>query len=308
MMPGVLLITGATGKQGGSVIDAILSSPAPASEFTLLAVTRDTSAASAKKLAARSPSIKLVQGNLDDTPSLFRAAEEVAQKPIWGVFSLQVSMGKNVTVEGEIQQGKDLIDESIKHGVQCFVYSSVERGGDEASWDNQTPVPHFQSKYHIERHLRDAAGDKMGWTILRPVAFMENLQPSFPTKVFMTALRDTLDGKPLQWVAPSDIGFFAGQAFANPEEWNHKAIGLAGDELDFAGISKAFLNKTGAPIGTTFGFLGNALKWGVPELNVMMKWFASDGYRADVQKLRSVHPALMDMETWLEKSSNFRTI
>lgn len=307
-MSKVLLITGATGKQGGSVIDAILSSPALASSFTLLAVTRDTSTASAEKLVARNPSVKLVQGNLDDIPSLFLAADRIAQKPIWGVFSVQVSMGKKVTVEGEMQQGKGLIDESIRHGVKCFVYSSVERGGDEASWDNQTPVPHFQSKYHIERHLRDVAGDTMGWTILRPVAFMDNLQPSFPTKVFMTALRDTLNGKPLQWIAPTDIGYFAAQAFENPEEWNHKAIGLAGDELDFAGLSKAFENKTGAPIGTTFGFLGSALKWGVPELNIMMEWFASDGYRVDVQKLRTMHPIMIDMETWLEKRSNFQTV
>jgi uncharacterized protein YbjT (DUF2867 family) len=307
-MSRVLLITGATGKQGGAVIDAILSRPAATSEFTLLAVTRDTSTASAKKLAARSPSVKLVQGNLDDIASLFETADMVAQKPIWGVFSVQVSMGKNVTVEGEMQQGKGLIDESIRHGVKCFVYSSVERGGDEASWDNQTPVPHFQTKYHIERHLRDSAGKKMGWTILRPVAFMDNFQPSFATKVFMTALRDTLAGKPLQWVAPSDIGVFAAQAFEKPDEWNHKAIGLAGDELDFAGLSKAFEKETGAPLGTTFGFLGSALKWGVPELKVMMNWFASDGYRADVQRLRSMHPAMMDVEAWLVKSSNFQTI
>lgn len=307
-MSNTLLITGATGKQGGSVIDAILSNPAQASKFTLLGVTRDANTASAKKLAARSPSIKLVQGNLDDVPSLFRAAKELEQKPIWGVFSVQVSMGKGVTVDGEIQQGKSLIDESIKQGVKHFVYSSIERGGDEASWDNETPVPHFQTKYHIERHLRDVAGDKMGWTILRPVAFMDNLQPNFPAKVFATALRDTLNGKPLQWVAPSDIGFCAAQAFENPEEWDHKAVGLAGDELDFAGLCKVFENKTGAPVGTTFGFLGSALKWGVPEMNHLLSWFASDGYKADIQKLRSIHPAMMDMETWLVKSSNFQTI
>ncbi len=307
-MSKALLITGATGKQGGALIDAILSNPGQTSKFTLLAVTRDTSTASAKKLAARSPSVKLVQGDLDDNPSLFRAANEVAQKPIWGVFSVQVSMGKGVTVEGEIQQGKGLIDESIKQGVKHFVYSSVERGGDEVSWDNETLVPHFQTKYQIERHLRDVAGDKMGWTILRPVAFMDNLQPGFQTKVFMTALRDTLNGKPLQWVTPSDIGFFAALALEKPEEWNHKATGLAGDELDFTGLSKAFENKTGAPIGTTFGFLGSALKWGVPEINHMLTWFALDGYKADVQKLRSIHPAMMDVETWLVESGNSRTI
>jgi uncharacterized protein YbjT (DUF2867 family) len=308
-MSKVLLITGATGKQGGSVIDAILSSPSSPSDFTLLAVTRDTNSASAQKLAARSPSIQLVQGNLDDIPSLFDAAEKVAQKPIWGVFSVQVSMGKGVTVEGEMRQGKALIDESLRRDVKFFVYSSVERGGDDLSWDNQTPIPHFQSKYHIEHHLRDAAnGKNMGWTILRPVAFMDNLEPNFPTKVFITALRDTLQGKPMQWVATSDIGVFAAQAFANPSEWNHKAIGLAGDELDFPGLCEAFENKTGSPIGTTYGLLGSALKWAVPEMSLMLGWFASDGYRADIQRLRGLHPELMDFESWLVKRSHFKTV
>jgi len=53
------------------------------------------------------------------------------------------------------------------------VYSSVERGGDEKSWENPTLIPHFASKHRIELHLREAAEDKMMWTILRPTAFME---------------------------------------------------------------------------------------------------------------------------------------
>jgi uncharacterized protein YbjT (DUF2867 family) len=310
-MSKVLLITGATGKQGGAVIDAILSTPNSASIFTLLAVTRDANTPSAKKLAARSPSIKLVQGNLDDIPSLFDAAEKAAQNPIWGVYSVQISMGKGVTVESEMRQGNSLIDESLRRSVQHFVYSSVDRGGDALSWDNQTPIPHFQSKYHIERHLRDAAaadGDKMGWTILRPVVFMENLEPGFPAKVFMTAMRDTLQGKSIQWVATADIGVFVAQAFTNPDQWNHQAIGLAGDELDFPAISKAFENKTGAPVGTTYGLLGSALKWAVPEMKVMLGWFASDGYRADVKKVRELHPGMLDLESWLVQRSKFTTI
>jgi uncharacterized protein YbjT (DUF2867 family) len=308
-MSKVLLITGATGKQGGSVIDALLSTPNSASSFTLLAVTRDADAASAKKLVARSPSTKLVQGNLDDIPSLFDAAEKVAQQPIWGVYSVQISMGKGVTVESEMRQGKGLIDESLRRSVQYFVYSSVERGGDALSWDNQTPIPHFQSKYHIERHLRDAASNtQMGWTILRPVAFMDNLEPGFPTKVFMTAMRDTLQGKPVQWVATVDIGVFAAKAFTDPDRWNHQALGLAGDELDFPAICQAFEHKTGAPVGTTYGLLGSALKWAVPEMSVMLGWFASDGYRADIRKLRGLHPQLLDVENWLVKRSRFTTV
>ena len=171
-MSKTILVTGATGKQGGGVIDALLAQGAD--KWEILAVTRTASSGSAQKLASKSPSIKLVEGNLDDVPSLFQAALQKTTQPIWGVYSVQVSQGKGVTHEGEIAQGKALIDESLKVGVKHFVYSSVDRGGDEVSWEVETPIPHFQSKYHLERYLRDqASGTDMGWTILRPVAFMD---------------------------------------------------------------------------------------------------------------------------------------
>lgn len=226
-MSKVILVTGATGKQGGSVIDALLG--LKSSSFTILAVTRNSSSENAKKLSQRSPSIKVVQGDLDDCSALFDAAQEVDSRPIWGVYSVQISMGKGVTVEGEIEQGKALINESVKRGVKHFVYGSVERGGDEHSWNNPTPIPHFQTKYHIENYLREVTekgkeGEKMGWTILRPVAFMDNLAPGMPTKVFMAAMSNWLQGKSTQWVACKDIGVFAAKAFDNPENWDRRAV------------------------------------------------------------------------------------
>lgn len=61
-MPRAILITGATGKQGRAVIDALL---AATSDFQLLAVTRDANSPSAQKVAPKSKLISLVQGNLD---------------------------------------------------------------------------------------------------------------------------------------------------------------------------------------------------------------------------------------------------
>lgn len=159
-----ILITGATGKQGGAVIDALANN----SDFTLLAVTRNTSSASAQKLTSKASNVKLVQGDLDDVAGLFKNARDVSPTgEIWGAYSVQISQGKGVTFEGEVKQGKSMVDEAKKAGVKHFVYSSVERGGDEKSWNNKTPIPHFQTKYEIEQHLRDNAGG-MGWTILRP--------------------------------------------------------------------------------------------------------------------------------------------
>lgn len=158
-----ILVTGATGNQGGAVIEALKNSP----DFTLLAQTRDAKGSGAKKLLSKTQNIKIVEGGLDDVPTLFKTAREVAGGPIWGVFSVQISQGKGVSYDGEIKQGKMMVDESVKAGVKHFVYSSVERGGDEASWNIETPIPHFQTKYHIEHHLSENAGS-MGWTILRP--------------------------------------------------------------------------------------------------------------------------------------------
>ncbi|GAW22742.1 hypothetical protein ANO14919_122850 [Xylariales sp. No.14919] len=303
-----ILVTGATGKQGGAVIDALLSQNAD--NFTILAVTRDVSRPAARKLGSRSPFIKLVQGDLDEVPVLLKEAQRVAEQPIWGVYSVQISMGKGVTSEGEIRQGKSLIDESIKAGVKYFVYSSVERGGDNASWDNPTPIPHFQTKYKIEHHLRNAtapgrAGENMGWTILRPVAFMDNLAPGLPTEVFMAALRNWLGKKTVQWVATKDIGIFAAKAFTDPKKWDRKAVGLAGDELNVDMMSHAFMNVTGQPAPMAYSFLGSVLTFMVSEMRVMISWFASDGYRADIQACRADHPGLLTFVEWLDQESPF---
>ncbi|KAF4331588.1 nucleoside-diphosphate-sugar epimerase family [Fusarium beomiforme] len=305
-MSRALLITGATGKQGGAVVDALLARRSP--DFKILAVTRNARSASAQRLAAKSSLIKLIEGNLNAVPSLFKAARETAGPlPIWGVYSVQVAMGKGATAESEIRQGKALIDESIQAGAKHFVYSSVERGGDARSWNNPTAVPHFQTKHQIEQYLRDMTNDDrkgstMGWTILRPAIFMDSLQPGFVGKLFLTMLRDTIENKPLQWVATSDIGFFAAQAFTNPEAWNRKAVGLAGDELTLEELNKTFEKVTGRSAATTFSLLGKALKYGVPEIGNMVKWFKDEGYKADIAELKKTHPHIMSMEEWLRKS------
>lgn len=305
-MSRVILVTGATGKQGGAVIDALLALKNV--KFTILAVTRDPSSPSAKRLIAKSNSIKLVKGNLNDAPAIFAEAKKVHDQSIWGVFSVQVSMGTGVTVVGEIEQGKALIDQSVRDGVSHFVYSSVERGGDEVSWDEPTSVPHFQSKYHIERHLRDVTirgrlGHRMRWTIVRPVGFMDNLKADFPSQVFVAALHNWMGSKPNQWVATSDIGVFVAKAFEDWEHWDQKAIGIAGDELTFDELSATFQRVTGHPIPEAHSWLGSILTYVVTEVRLMIGWFVSDGYKADIAARREDHPDLLTVEDWLRKAN-----
>ncbi|CAI6094847.1 unnamed protein product [Clonostachys chloroleuca] len=298
-MSRALLILGATGKQGGSVVQALLAKRA---DFRILAVTRDTESAGAKRLAAKSSNISLVQGNLDDTEAIFQNANKIAKTPIWGVFSVQLpAMNKNGAKIEEVQ-GKSLVDSALKHGVEHFVYSSVDRGGDR-SIDNPTDIPHFISKHNIEHHLiNNAKNTPMSWTILRPVAFMENFQVGFVGKIFATAWRDNVKSRPLQLIATEDIGEFAAQSFLSPNEFNGRSIGLAGDELTYSQLVDVFNKKTGAAPPTTFGFIAKLLLWLSKEMGTMFAFFEREGYGADIKELKKQHPGLKDLGSWLENS------
>ncbi|KAH8429553.1 NmrA/HSCARG family protein [Aspergillus melleus] len=299
-----ILVTGATGKQGGSVVRDLLRRNAP---FNILAVTRNAKSSSALQLAQKSPNITLIEGNLDDPAGIFKAVKAQTSTPVWGVFSVQTANPKN---DDERRQGIALIDESIKQGVKFFVYSSVDRGGEKRSFDNPTRVPHFIYKHEIEQHLlkrSKEANVNMAWTILRPVAFFENFTPDYFGKVFTTAWQMELKGKALQLVATSDIGFFAGEAFVRPDEFEGKALSLAGDELTFEQMAAAFERLTGRRVPTTFRLPVWAMMAAVKELGYMFKWFHDEGYGADLAEMRRMNPGLKDFGKWLVEESQFET-
>ncbi|KAL6890016.1 NAD(P)-binding protein [Trichoderma evansii] len=298
-MSRALLITGATGKQGGSVIKALL---ARHTEFKILAVTRDVTSPSAKRLAAASPNITLVQGNLDNTEAIFENAKKAVQEPVWGVFSVQLPAMNKTGPIIEQAQGKALVDSAIKHGVKHFVYSSVDRNGAK-SIDNPTNIPHFISKHHIEHHLINSAKDKMSWTILRPVAFMENFAAGFVGKVFATAWREVVKSRPLQLISTDDIGTFAAFSFIQPHQFAGKSISLASDELSYAQVEEIFRKKTGLPPPTTFAFMARLVLRLSEEMGTMFNFFEKEGYGADIKSLKEINPDLKDFSQWLDKNS-----
>jgi uncharacterized protein YbjT (DUF2867 family) len=99
---------------------------------------------------------KVFQGSLDDPDSLMRAMDCV-----YGVFSVQPYTAN------EIQQGVAVIETAKRQGLSHFVYNSV------GAADEETGIPHFESKLKVEEHLRSSG---LQYTIVRPVFFMENWQ------------------------------------------------------------------------------------------------------------------------------------
>jgi uncharacterized protein YbjT (DUF2867 family) len=288
-----LLIAGATGKQGGAVIDALISRSTP-TPFQILALTRNRSTAKAGALAARSD-ITIVEGNLSSPALIF-----AEHSPIHGVF-LVTSPGKEGAEEAQAEQ---LITLAVTSGVEHFIFTSVDRSGPQK--DFPTSIRHFASKHRIEELLREkAAGTQMRWTILRPVTFMDNLTPDFMGRMFASMWADVGDA-PLQLVSVHDIGVFAASAFEDPEAYEGRAVGLAGDELSFAQGKIVFKETMGFEMPQTFWFVSAIMKLMVKEMDLMSTWLKYEGCGVDIPSLRKEEPRLQNFEMWLRESSQFK--
>lgn len=294
-----VLVTGATGKQGGAVLKSLLAANTPTPQFSIIALTRSLTSAKAQSLASL-PNVTTLQGDLNDCAAIFAQLTT----PLWGVFSVQTPEKPAV----EEQQGKDLVDAAVKANVSFFVYSSVDRGGDGVSENEPTIIPHFISKHNIEKHLIKEAG-KMQWTIIRPVAFMENFIPGMVGKGTSAMWKLNGDESKLQLVSTVDIGRLAALAFRKPEEFKGRSIGLAGDDLTWNQMNGIFEKVTGSGVPNMHWLFGKLLRWMMWEqLGIMFVWFGTDGYGIDIDGCRRILPELLDLETWLKTESEFKDL
>jgi uncharacterized protein YbjT (DUF2867 family) len=126
---GALLITGATGQQGGAVARELL-----ARKHAVRAMTRKPDSDAAKALGKLGAEI--VKGDLDDPESIKRAI-----RGAWGVFAVQNTW--EAGVEKEEVQGKRMAELAKESGVHHFVYTSV------GSAHRKTGIPHFDNKSRI---------------------------------------------------------------------------------------------------------------------------------------------------------------
>jgi uncharacterized protein YbjT (DUF2867 family) len=308
MAPRKILVTGATGQQGGAAIKALLAQP-PSFEHTILALTRNASSAKAQALASK-PNVELLQGDLDDSPAIFTKAG--GKDSIWGVFLVTVpDMRSKDAVEKELSQGYALIDAAVENGVEHFVFTSVDRGGTGRSDENPTEIGHFISKHNVEKYLRDKTQEGKGgmtWTILRPVAFMDNLKPGFFAKMFAAMWLGMGEETKLQLVSVTDIGVFAAKALGgfDKEEYKNQAISLAGDELSQPEGNEVFWKVFGRAMPRTYVLVGSVLQYMITEVGVMFKWFKDEGYGADIQQCKRLNPEMQDLATWLKEESGYK--
>src|SRR6516162_6613582 len=275
-----VLVTGATGRQGGAVARNML-----AKGWRLRALTRNPNSYAAKQLAGRGA--ELVKGDLEDPASLERVA-----RGVYGIYSVQDFW--SVGAKREVLQGKNLADAAKKAAVEHFVYSSV--GGAERN----SGIDHWESKWEIEKHIRKLA---LPATILRPAAFMENYYiDQVEIGILKGRLMDPIRGdKPYQTIAADDIGGFVALAFERPQEFIGLELEIAGSELTNVEAAEVFSRVLGKPVKfRKLPMLAVRLFLG-KEFYQMFRWFNEAGFQADVAGLRRRYPEvhLQTLEEWL---------
>ncbi|KAH9241435.1 hypothetical protein K456DRAFT_29877 [Colletotrichum gloeosporioides 23] len=289
-----ILVVGATGRTGTATISALLAHPNPPQ---ILALTRSPSSPKAQALLTSHPSITLIQGEPTSPVPIFASHADIS-----AVYLVTVPPADEA-------QAIPLIDAAIASRVPHIVFTSVDRGGDETSWENPTDVPHFAAKHRVELHLRDtAAGTGTRWTVLRPSGFMDQYLPGAGAMgAVMGGLWATMPrDRKLQLVSARDIGVFAARALMEgPDGWGGRAIALAGDEISFAEAEETFEKVVGRAMPQTWTVVGRAVRWAVEDAGRSMDWFEKEGYKADIEKLRELEPGLQTWEMWLRESSGW---
>ncbi len=266
--PLTIQVTGATGKQGGAVAHNLLDRG-----HDVRAVTRNPGSPAARALVAGGA--ELLVCDFDDPESLASAMAGVH-----GVFAMSTPFEGGV--DAEIAQGKSIALAAHNAGVRHLVYTSV------AGADQATGIPHFDSKYEVERYIRSIG---VPYTVIAPAYFMENL--FFPGAlagikqgVYASPLTE---GRLLQQVAVADIGRFTALVFEKGILFLGKRVEIASGNLAGKHVVHALSVVTKRDV-TYKQIPMELVRADSEDMALMYEWFERVGYDVDIETLRTDFP------------------
>jgi uncharacterized protein YbjT (DUF2867 family) len=267
-----VLVTGATGKQGGTVARRLLAEGLP-----VRVLVRRNAAALAEAGA------ELAHGDFDDPASLPAAFKDVA-----AVFAMPPTAisPSGPDTELEVTRGRALIDAAAAAGVEQVIFSTVASGS--------------AAKVRIEQHLFDTIAKP---TVLRPVRFMTNYIGGGVLGV------DGISGgvhrhlfpphEPMQVVALEDIADLTALALAAPERFAGRTLELAGDQPTPVEAAAAISEATGIAVRYEQITTAEAEALGPVIAETRKRWQAGYRWHADLEALRVIHPGLRTFADWL---------
>ncbi|WP_323718543.1 NmrA/HSCARG family protein [Paracoccus aminovorans] len=274
-----ILVFGATGRQGGSFVKALLRAGWPVRALVL-------DATGTASLTLRDVGVTLVQGSFEDKDVI-----RSAMKDAYGVFSV---LPGNLTADDEVRHGVAIADIAAETGIEHLLYSSGASAGDVL-----TGVPRFDAKPRIEAHVRALP---ITATIIRPMIFMEMLvRPGFGLdqgRLVSLIRRD----QAIHLTAVEDIGKFAAAVFADKARFGGKTMKIASDRVTGRELELAFSEAAGRQI-TYERFPDEVLAANV-DLAHMAKSL-EDGplsETVDLDAMRKINPELLSLRSWLAGS------
>jgi uncharacterized protein YbjT (DUF2867 family) len=259
-----ILVTGATGQQGGSLARLLLQK-----KHKVYALTRNTQSSAAQDLRNRGANV--VKGDLDDFDSLERAVKDVES-----IFLMGTPFEDGT--EGETRRGKVMADIAKDNKVEHLVYSSV------ASADKNTGIPHFESKYKVEQHIKDLG---IPYTIIGPTFFMENLLgPGLEQGQLALPLSPS---SILQQSALENIAEFSALVLESRKPFLGKRIDIASDEVAGEHAAKILSNELGYKIKYAAVPLEQVYQAN-EDMARMYDWYEKVGTGIDITSLHQEYP------------------
>ena len=302
----IIVVLGATGRQGGGLARAILADPQ--SEFAVRVVTRDPSSTKARELAARGAQI--VAGDVDDLESLRRAFDGA-----YGAYCVTF-FWDHFSPEKEVAHAQNMAAAARDARLQHVIWSTFE---DTRNWvpldDARMPtlqgrykVPHFDAKAEADR-----AFEGLPVTYLLTSFYWENFfQPGVaPARGADGKLAITfpLGDARMPSIAVEDIGRCAYAIFRRGSEMIGRRVGVAGEHLSGHDMASAFsevlgeevrYNSVPPDVFRSFGFPG------ADDLGNMFQFkrdFERDYREArNLEQSRELNPALQTFTEWLQSN------
>ncbi|WP_433473684.1 NmrA family NAD(P)-binding protein [Spirillospora sp. CA-142024] len=280
-----ILVTGATGKQGGATARRLL-----AGGRQVRALVRDLKAPAAAELAAAGA--QLVRGDFDDPASLPPALDGAAA--VFGIPPVAFGPAGPET-DLEVARGRVLIDAAAKAEVEQIVFSTVASAS--------TASRGSRGKALIEEYLRDHIALP---TVLRPVRFMTNYLGAGVTRIdgISHGVHRHLfpPHEPMQIIALEDVAEFAALAFADSARFAGRTLELAGDEPTPVEAAAAITEATGITIRYRQLTDDEAAALSPEIAETRKRWQAGHRWHADIEALRVIHPGLRTLTDWLTES------
>jgi len=292
---GLILVTGATGAQGGAAARELLQRG-----YAVRFLTRQVESPRARELIHLGA--QAVTGSFDDPASLDAASRGVA-----GVFSVQLPDASHT--DSERRHGFALIEAAARNGVTHYVHTSVSCAGRHESFprwqEGYWSRKYWTDKWDVEQAVR-AAGFR-NWTVLRPAFMMENFAepkaafmfPHLASGEIATALRSSTR---MQLIAADDVGAFARAAFEEPEKYHGQNIELAAEALTMPEVAGILARLSGRPVVSRELTPDQAISRGLFAGWVRsQEWSNEVSYCANIPSLARFGIPLTSFERWADK-------